>query len=108
LTPDQVISELRQIRSESAKGVEALYAAEVKFAELDRAADVAEAKALINAQGTVVDRQAVAKVATAEARLAADVAKAEWNRVKAKIRLLESQQMSLQSEAKLVEMQWRG
>ncbi|HLP97634.1 MAG TPA: hypothetical protein VK149_04235 [Sideroxyarcus sp.] len=107
-TPATVIAELREIRRESAKGIQSLYEAEAKFAELDRAADVEEAKALIAAQGTVVDRQAVAKIATADARLAADIAKAEWNRVKAKIRLLEQQQMSVQTEARLLELEWRG
>lgn len=107
-TPDSVIKTLRDIRSESSKGYQALYEAEAKFAELDRAAEVAEAKAFIRAEGAVAERTAKARIECADLRLDADIAKAEWNRVKAKIKLLEQQQMSVQTEARLVELQWRG
>lgn len=107
-TPDGVIKSLRDIRAESAKGYQALYEAEAKFAEADRAAEVAEAKAFLRAEGAVAERTAKARLEAADDRLEADIAKAEWNRVKAKIRLLEQQQMSVQTEARLIELQWKG
>jgi hypothetical protein len=106
-TPDSVIGELVAIRQQASKGVDALYAAEVKLAQLNNEAETVEAKALISAEGTVVDRQAVAKLKSAEQRLAADIAKAELNRVRAKLKVLSEQQMSVQTEARMVEMMYR-
>ena len=106
-TPDSVIGELVAIRAEASKGADALYRAEVKLAEAMLAADKKEASALIAAEGTVVDRQAIAKLKSADERLAADIAKAEMNRVKTKLKILSEQQMSVQTEARMVEMLYR-
>ena len=106
-TPDSVIGELVAIRQEASRGVDALYNAEVKLAKLNNEAEMLEAKALISAEGTVVDRQAVAKLKSSEARLAADIAKAELNRVRTKLKVLSEQQMSVQTEARMVEMMYR-
>lgn len=108
VTPDAIIRELVAIRSEATKGVEAQYQAERKLAEATLALDSAEARALIEAQGTVVDRQAVAKLQTEDERFAEALAKAEFNRVKTKLRLLEHAQMSVQTQARLVEMMYRS
>jgi hypothetical protein len=42
--------------------------------------------AFLGAEGNVAERQAVAKLASAEARFARDVAKAQVNRVRAKMK----------------------
>jgi len=107
-TPDSVIQELVGIRAEAAKGVDAQYRAEVKLAEATLAAETAEAKALLTAEGTVVDRQAMAKLKSGEERLNADIAKAEFNRVKTKLRLLEQAQMSVQTQARLIELMYKS
>lgn len=106
-TPDSVIGELVAIRQEASRGVDALYNAEVKLAKLSNEAEMIEAKSLLSAEGTVVDRQAVAKLKASEARLAADIAKAELNRVRTKLKVLSEQQMSVQTEARMVEMMYR-
>lgn len=107
-TPDSVIRELVSIRAQSSKGINAQYAAEVKVAEATLAAETEEAKALLSAEGTVVDRQAVAKLRAGELRFQLDIAKAELNRVKTKIRLLEQAQMSVQTQARLVELMYKS
>lgn len=107
VTPDVIIQQLTVIRHEAHRGIDAQYDAERKLAEATLALDTAEAKALLNAQGTVVDRQAVAKLQTADERLAVDLARAEYNRVKTKLRLLEQAQMSVQTQARLVEMTYK-
>jgi hypothetical protein len=107
-TPDSIIAELVHIRAEAQKGVDAQYRAEVKLAEATLAADRAEATVLLEAQGTVMDRQAVAKLKTEDERLAADLAKAEFNRVKTKMKVLEQAQMSVQTQARLVELMWKS
>lgn len=106
-TPDSVIAQLVAIRAEASKGVDALYNAEIKHVKLLIDAETVEAKALLAAEGTVVDRQAVAKLKSADARFNADVAKAELNRVKTKLKVLSEQQMSVQTEAKMVELTYR-
>jgi hypothetical protein len=107
-TPDSIISELVQIRAEASKGIDAQFQAEVKLAKLTLDLDLAEAKILLEAQGTVMDRQAVAKLKTEQERLDADLAKAEFNRVKTKMKVLEQAQMSVQTQARLVELQWKS
>lgn len=107
-TPDSIIAELVQIRAEASKGVDAQYSAEVKLAKATLAADKAEALVILEAQGTVMDRQAVAKLKTEEERLAEALARAEFNRVKTKIKVLEQAQMSVQTQARLVELQWKS
>jgi hypothetical protein len=106
-TPGQVIKELNQIRLQSEKGVEILAEAERKWVELSSEADKVEASELLKAQGTVVDRQALAKLKASEARFQADLAKVELNRVKAKIKHLSESMMAVMAAGKLIEMEWR-
>jgi hypothetical protein len=106
-TPSQVVSELNRIRSEAAKGVDALYLAEVKLAEKEQAYEIALQKAFIIAEGTVADRTAVSRLQASEARFEADVAKAEHNRIRTKLKQLELAQMSVQTIAKQVELGYK-
>jgi hypothetical protein len=107
-TPDSIIRELVEIRGEASKGVQAQFDAELRLAEATLALDTAEAKALLAATGTVTDRQATAKLETADLRLAEAIAKAEFNRVKTKMKVLEQAQMSVQTQARLIEMMYKG
>jgi hypothetical protein len=106
-TPDSIIDELVAIRREAAKGVEALFAAEKELAELELAFDKTNALALLGAKGTVVDRQALALLESAEARERRDIARAVVTRVKTKLRMLSEQQMSVQTQARMVELTWK-
>lgn len=108
-TPDSIIAELIEIREEAAKGIGALYDAECKVADAVLTLDTAEAKALLNADGkTMAERSAQAKLETAELELAKDLATAEYNRVRTKLRLLEQAQMSVQTQARMVELTYRN
>lgn len=106
-TPDSIISELVQIRDEASKGISALYQAEVKLAESTLNAEVVEAKALLEAEGNVAERQAHAKIVASQAKFDESIARAEYNRVKTKLKILEQAQMSVQTQAKMVEMMYR-
>lgn len=97
------ICELNQLRAEILTGVQVLADAERKWLELDSEAGKVEARAILEAQGTALDRQAVAKLKAADAKFQADLAKAELNRVRQKIKALETSLMALQSVAKLQE-----
>ena len=107
-TPKEVIKELEMIRNQSEQGIALLAEAEVKYLELASAADRVEATELLSAQGTIVDRQAVAKLKAMDVRFEADLAKVELNRIKAKIRHLSESQMAVMAAGKLIQMEWRG
>jgi len=107
-TPKEVIKELEKIRNQSEQGIALLAEAEIKYLELASAADRVEASELLSAQGTIVDRQAVAKLKAMDVRFEADLAKVELNRIKAKIRHLSESQMAVMAAGKLIQMEWRG
>jgi hypothetical protein len=102
-TPLTVIAELSHIRAEVQKGISVLYDCECKLADAENAYERELQLAFINAQGTVADRTAISRLQASEKRLAADLAKAEWNRVKAKLKALETAQMGIQTSARLME-----
>lgn len=106
-TPDSIIKELIDIRAEAQKGIAAQYEAQIKLAEATLAAQHAEAAALLSAEGTVVDRQALAKLKSEQARLEEAVARAQYDRVKTKLKILTDAQMSVQTQARLVELTWK-
>ena len=89
------------------KGSNALYDAECKLADADAAYDKAVSLAFINNQGTVADRQAVAKLQSVEEKLKADLARAEFNRVKVKMKTLSDQATMMAVMSKNVELLWR-
>lgn len=106
-TPDAVIENLVALRDEAERGIAAQYEAEVKLARLQLEADKIEALAIIHADGTASHKQAIAKLKSADARLAADIARAEYQRIRARLRHLELAQSSLQTQARMVEITWR-
>jgi len=102
-TPLTVIAELSHIRAEVQKGISVLYDCECKLADAENAYERELQLAFINAQGTVADRTAISRLQASEKRLQADLARAEWNRVKAKLKALETAQMGIQTSARLME-----
>lgn len=102
-TPTQIIQELHRIQTEAAKGVSALYDAECKLADAENHYERTLQLAFIEAQGTVADRTARSRLTASPARLEADLAKAEWNRIKLKMKQLELAQMSTQTIARQIE-----
>lgn len=106
-TPDQVIEQLASLRAEAERGIAAQYEAEVKLARLQLEADKIEALAIIHADGNVAHKQAIAKIKSADARLEAEIARAEYQRIRTKLRHIELAQSSLQTQARMVEVTWR-
>jgi hypothetical protein len=102
-TPLGISREISLIRAEVQKGIALLYDSECKLADKEASYEKTLQLAFINAQGTVADRTAVSRLQAAEARLEADLAKAEWNRVRTKLKALETAQMGLQTQARLLE-----
>lgn len=99
-TPDDVLTEIRDTRAELTRGSAFLYDSELKAERAEDAAQLAFDSALMTAEGSIPEKQALARLASVKERDEAFVARAEFNRVKAKIRALESALMSLQAELK--------
>ena len=95
------------IRQQSEKGVALLAEAEQKHMKLSLEAERIEAQALLDAQGTVVDRQSIAKLASLHAREEAELAKIEMSRIKNRIKLLQESMMAVMSAAKMVEITYK-
>jgi len=99
--------ELQRLIGLSEKGSSAIYDAEVKLAEAENLLDLTENKAFIKSSGSVAERTALAKLESADSRLARDIAKAELNRVRVKIKSIEQAIYATQTMVKLVEIEAR-
>jgi hypothetical protein len=107
ISPGHIIQELQRLTAEMDNGSIALSDAECKMADADAAYDKAVSLAFLNNQGTVADRQAVAKLQAVEEKLKADLSRAEFNRVKTKMKTLSDQATMMAVMSKNVELQWR-
>lgn len=107
-TPDSILGELEAVRADASKGVSVLANAEIKLAEATLAFDNAYSKALLAATGSVAERQAHATLETSDLKFAESIAKAEVNRVKVRLRLLEQAQTNIQTQARMVELMWKS
>ena len=107
MTPLELSQQLAELTQENRKGADALYAAEVALAEAEHELDLVEQRAFIKHQGTVADRTALARLDAADARLQRDLRKAEANRLRVKIKGIESALMAVATQAKLVNTETR-
>lgn len=98
----EIQRQLAELIQENHKGSTALFEAEKSLAEAEYDLDLAEQKAYIKAQGTVRDREAIARLESADLRLARDLRKAELNRIRTKIKAVELASMVLATQAKLL------
>jgi len=64
--------------------------------------DAVEARAFLQAEGSVAERTQQAKLAAAETRLARDIARAQVTRIKTKLRVIESEIVAQSTMAKLL------
>lgn len=99
--------QIAELIQENQKGTNALFEAERALAEAEYELDTVEQKAFIKAQGTVADRNALARLEAADARLSRDLRKAELNRIKTKIKGIETALMALGTQVKLMGVEGR-
>ena len=104
----EIQRQLAELIAENSRGSTALFEAEKALAEAEYELDLAEQKAYIKASGTVRDREAIAKLESAELRLQRDLRRAELSRIKQKIKSLETATIVLSTQAKLInaEVKW--
>lgn len=103
----EIQRQLAELIAENQKGSTALFEAEKALAEAEYDLDLAEQKAYIKASGTVRDREAIARLESADLRLQRDLRRAELNRIKQKVRALETASMVLATQAKLMSQESR-
>lgn len=103
MLPSEIARQIAELTAENNRGAEALYEAEVKLAQAEHDLDLIEQRAFIRVQGTVADRTAIARLEAADARLQRDLRKAEANRIRVKIKALETAIMAAATQAKLIQ-----
>ena len=100
-TPDAVLSEIHAFRNALLnRAPEELETAELRSDRAADAARLAEDKALLTAEGSVDEKKAQARLASAGLRDEAFIAKASHTRVKAKVDGIKTAIMAAQSELK--------
>ena len=100
----QALAELTRLNK---KGVEALFEAEEELAHAENELDTVEARAFLDSEGSVAERTARAKLVSADARLARDLSKASVNRIKTKLRSIESELVAQATLAKIMQAEMR-
>ena len=107
MTPLEIQQALAGLIAENQRGANALFESEKALAEAEYELDQIEQKAFIRAEGTVKDREAIARLESADKRLQRDLRRAEHQRIKVKIKAIETGIMALATQAKLVQSEIR-
>jgi len=107
VTASKIVQELAELTAMNRKGVEALYEAEIGLARAEADLDKAEAGAFISGAGSVAERQAHAKLACSELRFDRDLAKAQVNRIRMKLRTIESEIMAQATMSKIMQAEMK-
>jgi len=107
VTASVIVQELAELTAMNRRGVEALYEAEVVLARAESDLDKEEAGSFISGSGSVAERQAGAKLACSELRFERDLAKASVNRIRMKLRTIESEIMAQATMSKLLQAEMK-
>jgi hypothetical protein len=107
VTPQDIARQIAELILENDKGSTALFESERALAEAEYELDLIEQKAFIKAQGTVRDREALSRLEAADARLRRDLRKAEHQRIRVKIKSIETALMALGTQTKLMQAELR-
>jgi hypothetical protein len=107
MLPSEIISSLAELTALNRKGVERLFELEQNLSQAEHDLDLVENRAFLSAEGSVAERSAKAKLESADARLARDLAKAEVSRVKMKLRGIESELMALATMSKIAQAEMK-
>ena len=103
----EIQKQIAELIAENAKGATALFETESALAQAEYDLDLVEQKAFLGADGTVADRTAIARLKAADNRLQRDLRKAEHNRVRVKIKQIETALIALSTQAKLIGVETR-
>ena len=107
MTSSNIVQELYELTQENRKGIEVYAEAMDSLARAENILDKTEAHAFLDAEGSVAERQARAKLASAEARLERDLAKAQVDRVRMKLRMVENAILAQATAAKMIQAEMK-
>jgi len=99
---DQLISEIRAISERQSRGVSVIHDLELALDEASREYDWAKANAMLQATGTVAEKEAQVELGTKAQRLAYELAKTSLNYAKSQAKNLETTLMATQSQLSAV------
>lgn len=105
--PGDVVRELNALRNRADEAVTALFGLEKDAVLAEIEADRIEAQALLDATGTIPERNAWAKLQSLEARQTAELARVKVSYAKNRLKQLSESVMAVQTTARMVEMQWK-
>ena len=103
LTPEDTRFELTQVSRELYKAADAIQLLEVDAERAELKAQSEMDKTYLTAEGSIEDRKAVAREKAIESRDKAVIARAAYNRARAKAKGLELQQMRLMATLKSIQ-----
>ena len=103
----EIQRQISDLIAENQKGSTALYECEKALAEAEYELDTTESKAFIKHEGTVADRTALSRLSAAPVRLERDLRKAELNRVRVKIKSIETALMAMGTQIKLMQSEMK-
>lgn len=107
MNPSDIIRELAELTQTNRKGVEALYEAETNLAQSENRLDESFARAFLSASGSVAERTEIAKLESSEDRLNRDLCKAQMNRIRTKLRVIESAIMAQATMSKIMQAEMK-
>ena len=102
MTPDEIRLELTQVGRELYKAADAIQVLEVEAERAELLAQSEMDKTYLTAEGSIEDRKAVARERALQSRDRAVIARASYNRARAKAKGLELQQMRLMATLKSI------
>lgn len=99
---EQLITEIRAINTRTARGVNVIHDLDMALDKASREYDWAKANAMLEATGTVAEKEASVELKTKAQRIAYEDAKTALNYAKSQAKNLETQLMSTQSQLSAV------
>lgn len=105
MTPEEIRFELTQVGRELYKAADAIQQLEVEAERAELLAQSEMDKVYLTAEGSIEDRKALARERAVEARDKAVIARASYNRARAKAKGLELQQMRLMATLKNIQLE---
>jgi len=105
VTPEQVRFQLVEVGREQSKAHDAIERLEVEAERAELYAQSVIDKAFLTSEGSIPERQAVARERALPERDAAVIARASYNRARSKSKYLEMESMRLQSVLKSIQIE---
>lgn len=106
--PADVIRELNHLRDQSQEAVTHLFRLENELVEAEILADKIEASALLESAGTVVERQAYAKLQSLDARRDAELARVKVSYAKNRMKQLSEATNAVQTASRMIDLQFKA